>query len=143
MTQKLCINIPCCGYKEYYLAGLFAMVPWKEMDNLEWQFDFYHDGNVISYIQGKQADDPSPTLGQKELRALGEIEHVIDVRPLLQMYVKMNDEFPSRAILQLHNTGKVIWNVSLITDSFQLIRLEVDAYNGEIISQRKEPLIKF
>jgi len=57
--------------------------------------------------------------------------------------VKKYYETPAKIIIVLQKLEKTIWNISYITETFNLINIKIDASTGKKISENRSSLLSF
>lgn len=140
--------------KEGYFCSAFIMADFKDLNSQNWQLDFYNDkkDKITSYVVEpviKKINDESDVYKEEKIK-LNELKldkDLIDFKKILDIANKElanSKEFPNKTIVVLQNDGKaVIWNLSFVTNNFNLINLRIEANSGKILDNKKVELLNW
>ncbi|MBI2671273.1 hypothetical protein HYX18_04840 [Candidatus Woesearchaeota archaeon] len=139
-------------HKNSYLCSAFTIG--NDVKNVKWQLDFFDpDGiKITSFIEANdeiklKEDDifKRPEAIVNEL----DIEKVkIDLEKAISNIEKLKKkkypgENPTQKIIILQNLTTVLWNITYINTSFNILNIKVDAINGKIIDDSLTPIMRF
>ena len=132
------------------LSSIFMMTTPKEKEKDSWQFDFY-DKNTDSITSYK--DEEEINTEEKIFK-----EEETNIKELNLKQVKITAEEATRkaeeAIEQYHESiSKYIivlqqfesptWNITLVTTTFNILNIKIDAITGEVKDQNHSSLLSF
>ena len=132
-------------YKEYkknnpdsYLTSCFIII-----DKTNWQFDFYNKNNTITsfIINNKIEITKNQKIFQKEKTKLKELDLnkiKITLKEALKL-IKTKDNFVKTIVI----LQPYLWNITLITSTFKVLNVKIDAIKKEIISEQYESILNF
>lgn len=136
---------------EGFLCSVFAMCSPDEINNINWQFDFYNEKKetISSYVvKGEKIEEAN--IGEKPFKQDKDkinklnLENVkINYKEALEIAEKESKEPNSKIIILLQNMDTEIWNISFFTIAFNLVNVKIDAKTKKIISKTCAPLIQF
>lgn len=137
--------------KESYLCTCFLI--YENPNEKTWQLDYYNKKNheITSFIMSEKIEvKKSEEIFQKEKKPIEElnIEKVkIDFNKALELVEKIRKEkyaheTPTKTIVLLQNSDP-IWNITLITTTFNLLNIKIDAVTGNILEEKLEPVMSF
>ncbi len=136
-----------------FLCSVFMMVNPKEVGTQDWQFDFYNEEKdlITSYTVGDEIK-----LLNKDVEVFHEkkekVEELVldevtvnfaDAFDLLNMRLKAKHELPTRFIIVLQKLKVPVWNVSALTDTFNLVNMRVDAQTKEILDEKSFSMLSW
>jgi len=49
----------------------------------------------------------------------------------------------SKIIAILQSLGQPLWNITMLTEAFEIINIKISSIDGKIISRKKESLLKY
>ncbi|MBI4158927.1 hypothetical protein HY500_01565 [Candidatus Woesearchaeota archaeon] len=133
--------------KNYFLCSCFSIIDGKEEF---WQFDYYNKKShkitsfkVDSFIEVSPDDD----VFSDEKNLIKEIELKdlkIEIPELLdKLSRKYKEEGIMKKIVILQNSDELIWNISLLSSTMNLINARVSASTGKILEEKSESVLKF
>ena len=139
-------------HKEYFLSNVFIML--EDSENIgDIQFGFCNDTGekITSFIfnekiKDKFEDDIFKKPGSKVSKI--EIEEAkIEIEDALKIANKSNKEyypteFATKKMLILQNIEDMIWNITFITKSFNMINFKIDAKEGKLLKHEKKSLLQ-
>lgn len=140
--------------KEAYLSSCFIFlgkdVKHKELCN--WQFDFYYDktGRLTSFVVGDEITIQEDRIFREDKNKPSEI-NIEDVKVEMDDAIdkglsvdEMKDKITNKQIIVLQKIeGNFVWNLSFLTNSFELFNVRIDVVKGDIISKEKTSLLSF
>ena len=133
-----------------FLCSVFVMCAPEDIDNINWQLDFYSKGKdrIDSYLVKKDVETLSVNQEafkekNKELKEINLDNIKVDWKTALKLAEKEIKEDISKIIILLQNLDKEIWNISFFTKSFNLINVKIDAKTKKIMEKSNQPLIQF
>lgn len=135
-----------------YLASCFTM--FENVEEANWQIDYYYakENKMFSFVVNKDVKvSESNKIFQKEKKEIKELnldkvkidfEEAIDkVESLIES--KYKGEKPNKIIVILQNIENEVWNITYITNSFNLLHVKVNAINGNVEEESFESVLKF
>lgn len=139
--------------KKGFLCSVFLMAAPKELFTQPWQFDFYDPvkKTMTSYAVGKtiemkNADTEVFQEEEKEIQALD----LQDVKVAFsRAFTIVNDKMGTRHesvtkfIVLLQKLDVPLWNMSALTDAFNLVNVRIDARDGNIIEEKVFPMLSW
>jgi len=127
-----------------YLCSIFVS------DKL--QFDFYDpEADKITSFNGEEVIEEQEIF-RKEKKKLIELKldeikiSLEEVKKVIQKLIeeKYKGEESNKEIIFLQNfEGKIVWNVTYITHTFNILNIKVDAINGEILFEKIESALNW
>ncbi len=135
--------------KKGFLCSIFAMCDDKQ-DSPEWQIDFYSkkEDAITSYLMKQDIKIiENSEIFKKENVKIKKL-NLEDVKISYEEIPKLTKKFLDKeklvkAIIILQQNTAPLWNLSYITDSFNLINIKINAENGKILEQTKSSLLSF
>ncbi len=134
---------------DYYLVHAFNM---EEQNWDDWQFGYYEEESdtIVAFHMGKEIERAPEDDVLKEDGSVEELDlDSVEVTPgeaveTAQKY--QESEYPqehvTKTILILQSEdGQQLYNITLVTQSFELLNLKVDASTGEIDEETKESIM--
>lgn len=138
-----------------YLVSAFFMTVNKD-DDVNWQADFYspEKHTIASFvIKGEDLEvKQDQEVFQKDKEKLNELELdnvKIDFDEVLQRIDELKDkkypgETPNKIIVLLQTIhNEAIWNITYLTNTFNVWNIKVSASGGEIKSEKMESILSF
>ncbi|MFH1173720.1 MAG: PepSY domain-containing protein [archaeon] len=133
--------------KDCYLVHVFSMF------GQAWQFGYYHPetDKVIVFTVADAVSVEPPQEAAKEGRTILQL-HIENVtvspdRALAILEKRRQAEFPAdlpdKTILLLQRLDRPVWNITLITLTFAILNAKIDAETGEVLSLKKETLLRW
>ena len=139
--------------KEGYLCSFFIMSPIKELENQAWQIDFYSekDDKMTSYIVSEdiKVENDNSKIFKDDKDKIHELKldaiktNIKEILKETNELVKKYYETPAKIIIVLQKLDETIWNISYITETFNLINIKIDASTGKKISENRSSLLSF
>jgi len=136
-----------------YLCSFFMMSSIKELEGQPWQIGFYSekDDKITSYIVSdsvKIENNDSKIFKDNNTKIYElKIDTIkTNIKKILKEtndLIKKYHETPSKIIIVLQKLEKAVWNISYITETFNLINIKIDASTGKIISENRSSLLSF
>ncbi|HLC74032.1 MAG TPA: hypothetical protein VJH20_05355 [Candidatus Nanoarchaeia archaeon] len=133
-----------------YLCSVFCL-DYKE-DN--WQIDFYNpDTELITnfFIQNEVIVLNTDKIFSKTEQSPNELK-LLDVKVDLDKALtkidkliedKYKNEVPYKKIIILQCLDEVLWNITLIMQSFNILNIKISAVDGKIIQHKLSPVFSF
>ena len=137
--------------KDSYLCSCFVMKGENMVhsDLEEWQFGFFSDGKIVGFVVGdgvkmQEADTAFKKENDEVLKLdLDNVKFRLD-KALVKGEKEVKQGRVTKKIIILQNwTGDVVWNLSFITDVFEVVNVKIDAVDGKILSKQKNSLLQF
>ena len=139
--------------EDSYLADGFIMLNdnYKEkLDNLEWQIDFYSpkkDLMTSFFIKDKNISlEEKQKILKEEHEAIKELnldKLKINLKDALaKIEKKYPKDIPSKVIIILQDIHVPLWNITFLTNSFNMLNINIDAENGKIIKESIMPFFE-
>ncbi len=134
-----------------FLCSIFVMASPEELKNEEWQFDFYDEkkDKMTSYTVGEEVKivDTEADIFKEEntiMKALtlDEVQVSFD-KALEKARSFLENETENRIIIVLQKEKVIFWNISLLTTTFNLLNIRMNAISGEILETKKISLLSF
>jgi hypothetical protein len=115
-----------------------------------WQLDFYcpKDDNLTSFTKtGKETSD----IFRKEKTVIPELKleeievDVFEAKEIINKLLKQKyeDQKPTKEIIILQKMEHPTWNITFITEKFNILNTKIDAISGKIISEKLESALSF
>jgi hypothetical protein len=116
----------------------------------DWQLDFYcpKEDNMTSFTKtGKETSD----IFRKEKREIPELKleeievDVFEAKEIMKKLLKQKyeDQKPTKEIIILQKIEHPTWNITFITEKFNILNVKIDAISGKIISEKLESALSF
>lgn len=143
------------NHKEAYLCSCFILIGDDIVDkNLsKWQFDFWmkEKEKMTSFLMGKeismQEDDESFKKKETKILELDIKKTRLNMEDAFEKIGKMDEakkeKFSKKIVILQNIEGRTMWNISLITDTFNVLNIKIDAISGEVISKESTSLLSF
>jgi hypothetical protein len=139
--------------KESYLCACFLM--YSKPKGARWDIDFYNpkDKKITTFKLDKKLIVKKPEkVFQKEKTDVQKLE-IKDIKigfdKALKIINKLRDEKYSdqketQKIIILQNIkDKIIWNITYLTNCFNLLNAKIDAIEGNLIEESLSPVLSF
>tara|TARA_Y100000310_G_scaffold344775_1_gene459430 strand:- start:13291 stop:13785 length:495 start_codon:yes stop_codon:yes gene_type:complete len=137
-------------FPDSYLTAGFMI--YDKLDNAKWQIDFYNpnDKRVTPFEldNGIKIYDSGEVLSKsKQISKLRLTKVKINFEELMKICNKIKKkhgetENKTIVILQVLN-DKEVWNLTYLTNSFNILNIKVDANKGDVIETKRESLMGF
>ena len=135
-------------HKNAYLCSCFTIFD-NEKKNI-WQFDYYlpRINKITSFIvENKISIQENQRIFERFKKKLNKI-NLEEVRftseqGLNLINKKYKDKIFNIKIIILQKLDYLVWNISLVTNDFNLINLKINASNGKIIEETFASLLQF
>ncbi len=139
--------------KEGFLCSVFVMANPKEIFNQSWQFDFYQKEKdcitsykmdaAIGIVNEGMEVFREEKIAIEELR-LDEIKIPFEtVVKELQAKVEKSHQSATKIIVILQKASVPIWNISILTDAFNLINVKMNAVTKEVIDEKSFSMLSW
>jgi hypothetical protein len=136
-----------------YLSSCFSMG--NDIKELKWQVDFYEPNNkkITSFVL-----DETQNIKCKEEDIFKQPEDVVKELDLSAVKIdldkailrldkwrkrKFPGEVPSQRIFVLQNLSTIMWNITFINTSFNVLNVKIDATNGKLIDNSLTSIMGF
>ncbi len=150
---KTLINSKEFDNKDYF-CGAFLMTEIENLEtsNFSWQLDFYNEKSdtIVSYSFNNKLtkSNNSEIFKEKKIKIeklnIDKVKIDFDeVLKICKKALKKHNEKPTKIIVVLQNINRPVWNISYVTQNFNLINLKVDAINGKIIDDKLVSLLSW
>ncbi|MCD4666728.1 hypothetical protein K8R47_02875 [archaeon] len=129
--------------KEYFLCSCFLII------GKDWQFDFFSKktGKMISFIVNdeiKRQEDKPFSKDKSKIKILDlkkvKIKYEDALKKAQSYYPK---EIANKEIIILQSSSEPIWNVTLITNTLNVINVKSSAVTGKLVSKTRESVLRF
>ena len=136
-----------------YLCSAFVMAKPEEVMNSFWQLDFYDakKDRMSSYAVKENIE-----LLNTESEVFKDEKTKIEELDLDEVEVKFEDAFemgkklikekhetPNKVIVVLQKNDVTFWNLSFLTEGFNLINIRIDAKEGKVLDEKRVSLLSF
>ena len=138
--------------KEAYLTAGFIVIEKGKQE--PWQIDFYDQkkDNITSFNLKEKIEEKTDKVFRKGDEKVDKLKEQ-DVKITLKEALKKVDELKEReykegkcektiAIIQSINK-KTLWNITEITNNFNILNIKITAKDGKVIHHACEPVFKF
>ena len=133
---------------EYYLAHAFTMIDKVQGD---WQVGYCNKNDkVVVFEAGKEVEKkpeekifkkPDDTVNKLDLKKVElDLEKGVEIAEDL-LEEKYKGEFVTKIIAILQNLETELYNITLVTQSFNLVNVRVDAKTGKVLKHSKESIL--
>lgn len=136
-----------------YLSSCFSMG--NDIKELKWQIDFYEADNkkITSFVF-----DENQNIKSKEEEIFKQPQDIVKELDLKKVKIdldkailkidkwrkrKFPGEMPSQRIFVLQNLNTIIWNITFINTSFNVLNVKIDATNGKLIDNSLTSVMGF
>lgn len=138
--------------KQGYLCGIFMMSELENIDDQDWEIDFYDkkSGKITSYSTGndiRTLSKEKPFAEDKE--AIEEI-NLEDVKISYEKAIEIGknalerrNEEATKIIVILQKIKDTIWNITFITKKLNILNIKMDAVKGNILKEEIVSLLSF
>lgn len=140
-------------HANFYLCAFFRNI--GNMDNIEWQVHYYWPENdtitvfsVGAEINIVEEDSLILKRNDEKVEELKLDNINVDLLRALEIadnYIKENypkEEIVKRLII-LQKLKRIVWNITCMTLSVNLLNVKLDAESGEVIEESMGPLLKY
>ena len=135
-------------HKNAYLCSCFTILDNEKWD--KWQFDYYLPkiNKITSFIvKNKISIQENQRIFERSKNKLNKI-NLEEVRFTLEQSLnlinkKYKDKIFNKKIIILQKLDYLAWNISLVTNDFNLINLKINASNGKIMEETSSSLLQF
>jgi len=137
-------------HPDFYLAHAFTMLDEKEKKYM-WEMGFYNPKtDMLAVVETEPAVSvrPEEEVFKKEgkVNPLDMKKISVSVAKAMQMCddvvkEKYSAHVVTKRIILLQNIERQIYNITLVTLSFHLLNLRIDAETGEIVSQNMQSIM--
>ena len=137
---------------EGFFCSAFIMSDIKDLNSAAWQIDFFDKENntMTSYLmESKIKIAKNLEIFKDEANEIKKI-NLIDLKINLEDAVKIANEYLERnkekavkIIIIIQQTSELIWNISYVTDKFNLTNIKINAKNGKVMEQTSGSLLSF
>ncbi len=134
--------------KDFYLVHAYTMLGEKEKRGLE--FGFYNENTdkIVVFETdplNKREEEEAFKEGKSiELLELNKVNISLD-EALDIAEKKRKEKYPSeiiyKSIVILQNIGVQVWNITLISMSFNIVNIKVDSETGEVVSSNMHSIL--
>lgn len=142
-------------HPDYYLSSCFAT--YDNNKKPEWQFHFYNKkkDKIVTFSMGKESTgkeitiEPESKIFKKKSAIVEELEiekvkiEINQALRKIQHLEQYQHEDFTQKILILQQQQQPIWNISLITSTYQIINIKLSAISGSVLEESKESLLSF
>ncbi len=140
------------SHKNSYFCSAFLIG--ADIDQHNWQIDFYNPENdkITSFIEVgglitlkeedvfKKPDDKVKELDLEKVKI--DLEKALDKFERLKKK-KYHSESPTQKIIILQNMDFIIWNITYINTSFNILNIKINAVNGKVIDDSLTSVMSF
>ena len=138
-----------------YFCGAFLMMETSSMvdsSNISWQLDFYNEKSdtIVSYVINEEISKTSNSEVFKSEKMKVEKLNMNDVKVSFEevltkckKVLKRHNDKSVKIIAILQNMKRPLWNISYVTQNFNLINIKIDAINGKIIEDKLVSLLSW
>lgn len=140
-------------HPDSYLSSFFKIIEQEDVD--WWQVDFYYpQGDTItSFVVNETVklttkDSAIFKKPESKIHALDLKTVLVDIQKALAKANEVREEKyktekTSKTIVLLQNISRTIWNISLLTHTFKLVNVRIDAGTGDVLEDSIVPLFDF
>lgn len=116
------------------------------------QFDFYNPNTdkITSFIIEKSIKiNKDQNIFKKQAEVLRELNidevkiNLDDAYKIINDQEEFKHETFNKKIIILQNIGVPLWNISLISNCFNILNVKINAIDGSILSEKYESLLNF
>lgn len=134
--------------KDSYLCGMFMMSELSNINHENWQIDFFHNGNITSFILGKEiqlTNTEEIFTKDNKIEELDMNKVKINLESALKLALnikdsKYKDQNITKAIIILQAK---LWTITFLTSAFKVINVKINSISGEIIQDLMIPVMDF
>ncbi|HLC57525.1 MAG TPA: hypothetical protein VJH95_03060, partial [Candidatus Nanoarchaeia archaeon] len=137
------------AHKDYYLSSCFTILEDKNTPPA-WQFHYYSkkaDAIVTFEVKTKITIEPASKVFKKKDAIVEPLEIAkvkIEAGQALKKVTSLKSykacSFTQKLLL-LQQINQPIWNLSLITSTYQILNIKLSAVSGEVLSESFESLL--
>ena len=133
--------------KSCFLCSCFTIIDKK---NDFWQFDFYN--KKLNKITSFKVSDEIEIFPEDDIFSDGKSSiNQLDFKDLKTEFNEISEKLKKKhknegivkEIVILQNSDGLIWNISLLTSTMNLINAKVSASTGKILEEKSESVLKF
>jgi len=135
-----------------FLSSFFINSTPENFKKEDWQIHFYNSDSdkLTTYVVGekilvlgesevfKDNKDPIEELNLDKVKIT--LEYAIKKGELI---LKDNNETPTKIIIMLQKQVIPLWNITYVTEKFNMINIKINAENGELILNNTISLLSF
>ena len=127
-----------------FLCGAFLICELNNLEKTDWQIDFYDEkkDTITSYVVGEKIEvSENSKIFKEEGKTIEELKLEklkVDIKDALrkcEIILKQHEEKETQVIIILQNDKGIKWNISYVTQKFNLINIKIDAETGELVNQ--------
>ena len=131
--------------KNYFLYSCFSIIDKKEEF---WQFDYY--SKKLNKITSFKVSENIEIFPEDDIFSDG--KNTINKLDLKDLKIEFNEIFEKlrkkhkdvvKEIIILQNSDGLIWNISLLTSTMNLINVKACASTGKILEEKSESVLNF
>lgn len=139
-----------------HLCNFFKIADPKNLDEANWQIDFYNPekDRITSFMAEEDRisilESDSKIFKKKKTKVEElKLENVkINLNKALNIINKLknkkySNENINKIIIILQKIKIPIWSITYLTTSFNILNVRIDAESGKIIKENLEPVLKF
>ena len=136
-----------------FLCSVFMMTKVRIMEEKKgWQFDFYNKEKkrITSYLvedEVKLVEQEAEVFeSENEIKEINLDELDISFEEAVKVakdIVQDRHEGGEDIIVVLQNIDTLIWNITIVTSSFNMVNIRINAKNGKVISDNATSLLSF
>lgn len=137
---------------EGFLCGAFLIADIKDLENTDWQIDFYNKetDTITTYLVGLKIEvTDNSKVFKNEKVAIEELKvedikvNFNELKDKLDKILKEKQEDPVKITIILQNQNIPVWNIIYITQKFNLLNVKIDAVTGIVLDEKVVPLLSF
>ena len=135
-----------------FLSGFFISSTPENFHNEDWQIHFYEKDSdkMVTYVVGEKIIflGESDIFKEKneEVEELNLDKIKIDLDSVIkkcEFLLKNHNEIATKIIIILQNHKVPIWNITYVTERFNMVNIKINAENGELIDDNVISLLSF
>lgn len=131
--------------KTCFLCSCFTIIDKKEEF---WQFDFYN--KKLNKITSFKIDSSIEIFPEDDIFSDGKSTiNPVDLNDIKIEFNEISEKLKkkhkgiTKEIVVLQNSDGLIWNISLLTSTMNLINVKASASTGKILEEKSESVLKF
>ena len=135
-----------------FLCGAFLMCNIEELEQTNWQLDFYNkeSDTITSYFMEndiKVAENSE--IFKEEGKEIEELKledvktNFEDIKKQLDEILEKRNESVVKITIIVQKQIHPIWNILYITKKFNLLNIRINAIDGKLIDEKTVPLLSF
>ena len=134
------------GHEDSYLSGCYNARDGVN-DNF-WNFDFYNSNDTITTFQTgdkieKNEDQKIFKEHETKLNEVNLEDIEIDLDKAIQLVKKPSGENFTKTIAILQKTDEPVWNITMISKSFNVLNTKISAVTGRKVSSNFGSVLEF